>query len=535
MALSWTSHPVLKTPTREEQLAMGADKLLKFWERREEAMEMEADDPFRYGYEPDYWTRADDTLSSHEEILLMGGNRSGKSEWAAKKVVECLVNNPSTIIWCLTETSANSIQFQQKMIYKYLPKEYKHLGRGKVGYVVYSLRNGFTSAKFSLPNKSEAIFRNWSQDLSTVEGGEIGCPEEPVEGTHNIGFWADELIPLSWLETLRFRTVTRAAKGICTYTAVDGWNATTRSLLTGARTVESAPASLLGGEEVPVVMQPLRKASSIVFFHTEDNPWGGWKSMKTQLEGEKRDVILCRGYGLPTKAAKTVFPKFTSRNVVKDSEVPVLKEGAEARWFTVIDPAGSKPWFMLLVGIDPHGVHWVVKEFPDASMGEWVDLTKGDKGTAGEAQKPNGYGIEDYAREIRALEGGRDVERLIDPRLGAASFQKSEGASNIIDELTYGADLEVYPAEGLDVEVGVQAINSLLSWDEDEEMGYGNMPRLMVSDACQNFIVGMNEWVNDGNSKHPSKDPCDCIRYLAVGNYQYHDEKEMTQTPTGGY
>ena len=55
----------------------------------------------------------------------------GKSEWAAKRVVQCLVENPGTIIWCLTETSANSIQFQQKLIYKYLPKELKSLGRGK--------------------------------------------------------------------------------------------------------------------------------------------------------------------------------------------------------------------------------------------------------------------------------------------------------------------------------------------------------------------------------------------------------------------
>ena len=118
MALNWTPHPVLKIPPREEQGALGAENLLKLWERREEAIEFELDDPFRYGYEPEYWNRADRELSSHEEILIMGGNRSGKSEMAAKRVVECLVNNPSTIIWCLTETSANSIQFQQKMIYK---------------------------------------------------------------------------------------------------------------------------------------------------------------------------------------------------------------------------------------------------------------------------------------------------------------------------------------------------------------------------------------------------------------------------------
>ena len=113
--------------------------------------------------------------------------------------------------------------------------------------MVYSLRNGFTSGKFTLPNRSECIFRNWSQDISTIEGGEIGSPQVPVNQTHNIGFWADELCPMSWVNTLRYRTVTRShasnydgivrpATGIISFTAVDGWNSVVKSMLTGART-----------------------------------------------------------------------------------------------------------------------------------------------------------------------------------------------------------------------------------------------------------------------------------------------------------
>ena len=155
---------------------MTPESILAYWERREEAIKLEKDDPYRHGFELDTWKLADRELKSHQEILLMGGNRAGKSELCAKRVVQCLVENPGTIIWCLTETSANSIEFQQKLIFKYLPKELKTLGRGKVGYVMYSLRNGFTAGKFTLPNRSECIFRNWSQDISTIEGGEIGCP-----------------------------------------------------------------------------------------------------------------------------------------------------------------------------------------------------------------------------------------------------------------------------------------------------------------------------------------------------------------------
>ena len=98
--------------SKAEMLRMSPEKILAYWERREEAIKLEKDDPYRHGFELETWRRADNELKSHQEILVMGGNRAGKSEWAAKRVVQCLVENPGTIIWCLTETSANSIQFR---------------------------------------------------------------------------------------------------------------------------------------------------------------------------------------------------------------------------------------------------------------------------------------------------------------------------------------------------------------------------------------------------------------------------------------
>jgi hypothetical protein len=534
MPLEWTPHPALPPLSKSELLRMTPESILAYWEKREEAIKLEKEDPYRHGFELETWKLADRELKSHQEILLMGGNRAGKSELCAKRVVQCLVENPGTIIWCLTETSANSIQFQQKLIFKYLPKELKSLGRGKVGYVMYSLRNGFTAGKFTLPNRSECIFRNWSQDISTIEGGEIGCPQEPVDGTHNIGYWADELVPMPWVETLRFRTVTRNSKGIISFTAVDGWNSVVKSMLTGAKTVESAKADLLDGEEVPLVQQPLRKASSVVYFHTAANPFGGWSAMKTQLEGEKRETILCRAYGVPVKASKTVFPAFSDKNIVQAKDIPVLKEDADASWVLSIDPAGAKPWTMVLFGIDPHGVAWAVKEFPDFdTWGGWIDLTKGDKVSAGEAAQPNGFGLKDYAEIIRQMEGDRYVERIIDPRLGAASYQKSEGSSNIIDDLA-DEDIVVQPAEALDIETGLQAINNLLAWDRSREMGFDNHPKLMISDECQNLVACMQEY-QVGDLKHAAKDMVDNVRYFAVGNFEYFDEEEMVATGGGSY
>ena len=77
--------------------------------------------------------------------------------------------------------------------------------------------------------------------------------------------------------------------------------------------------------------------------------------------------------------------------------------------------------------------------------------------------------------------GDSEVIRVIDPRLGAASYQKAEGSSNIIDDLS-DEDIIVQPAEALDIETGLQAINNLLAWDREKEMGLDNHPKLMFSD-----------------------------------------------------
>ena len=538
--LSWTNHPILPIPSEEEMLGMGADRLAEYHRAREAAIARETEDPFRHGHQPDNWHMADKAFSSHQEMLLMGGNRAGKTEFCARRVVETLVHNPNTIIWCLTENMQNSIQVKQRAIYKYLPKEYKKLGRSSTGYVVWSLRNGFTAAKFSLPNSSQCIFRNWSQDLTTVEGGEIGVPtwENGIaEGTENIGYWADELIPLGWLETIRYRCITRGSKGLISFTAVTGWSPTVKSLLTGATVEKWGEAELLDNEKVPLVQQPTRKASVIVYFHTKHNEFGGWSHMEKQLEGESRDTILCRAYGVPTRAAQTVFKNFTDHNIKDPEDIPILAEPETnpAIWVTTVDPAGAKPWFFILVGIDAHGVHWVVDEFPCFSdHGLWFDPASGDHGSAGDAARSNGFGIADYAAAIRKMEGDRDCIRYIDPRMGSATYQKAEGTSNIIDDLAV-EDIIIHPAEGLDIETGLQAVQNLLAYDTEKPIGRLNKPRLMVSSRCRNLIICMEEWVNDGNSKHPGKDPIDCLRYHSISNQIYYEQADMVASPTGGY
>ena len=92
---------------------------------------------------------------------------------------------------------------------------------------------------------------------------------------------------------------------------------------------------------------------------------------------------------------------------MKHSEIPVIKNPQDnpCTYVLSIDPAGAKPWFMILVAITPNGVHYVIDEFPDPSYGAWADMEKGNNGDA-EACQPNGYGIKDYAEVIRKMTQG---------------------------------------------------------------------------------------------------------------------------------
>jgi hypothetical protein len=296
-------------------------------------------------------------------------------------------------------------------------------------------------------------------------------------------------------------------------------------------------ADLLNDEKLPILQQCIRPNARIVYFHTKDNPFNSWQATKNQLAGAKRDEILTRAYGIPTKPANTVFRNLDDKVIMKHSEIPVIKDPKNNPCLYVlsIDPAGAKPWFMLLVAVTANKVHYVINEYPNPEFGAWADMEKGSQGRPGEACQPNGFGISDYAEVIREMTKGLDnVEMIIDPRLGSASYQKAEGTSNIISDLA-DEGIHAYPADGLDIETGLQSINSLLSYDSSEPIGFDNHSKLIFSDKCGNTIHCCSNYQIEHGHKGVCKDPVDCLRYVAIGNYQYYEDAELTVSESGGY
>jgi len=534
----WTPHPVFKVPDMAMIRANGWDKdmdgLLEHHRIREETIANMIADPYRYGHELPQWEQADKYLKQRGEILLMGGNRSGKSCYCGKRVVQAAMNNPNSVIWCFQTTFPNSVEMQQKIIWEHIPPELKHKKKGKVAYISYNQKMGFSAAKLVFPNGSEIIFRNYSQDIKTIEGGEVGSmnPLTDQPHIHNIGWWADELIPQTWLDTLRFRLATRDAVGMVSFTAIEGYSPTVKEYLNGAKTEESIEADLLPGMHVPIVQQPYKKGeptnSKIIYFHTKDNPYGGYERIKKDLIGAHREDILCRAYGVPSKPMAGKFPKFSDKhNVVKHDEIPFIKDKkSDVTHYMVIDPSGAKPWFISWFGVTALNEVYLWAEFPDYSYGDWADMSKGTKGRSGDAAKPNGYGFMDYRDRIEEIEDGITIfERLIDPRLGAARYQKEDMQTSIIDELV-NIGIDVVPAPGYDEDTGLQAINDWLSWDDTKEMNLGNKPTFYISENCEQTIYAMTEYTGLLGKDEPTKDPVDCVRYAAIADIMFINETE---------
>jgi hypothetical protein len=180
-------------------------------------------------------------------------------------------------------TAQSSIRDQQPLIYKYIPEEWKNLRKTKVQNVSYSQKNGFTENTFVFPNGSQCWFMNYSQEMRVIEGGEVDL------------IWADELVPLQWIQTLRYRLITRSGKLLVTFTPVDGYTPTVKEYINGMKILETKESPLLpdsvnvpGCEigHMPYVAEGRKASSKIIWFFTSMNPYNPITEMEKTLKGE---------------------------------------------------------------------------------------------------------------------------------------------------------------------------------------------------------------------------------------------------------
>lgn len=509
-----TPHPVLKLPDKEQSLAMGAEKLKEFFLKREELIRLEKADPFRYGYELESWRLAEKQWSLVKELLFLGGNRAGKSDYAAKRVVKKLVEKENAKVWCFQTSAPNSVEMQQPLVWKYLPAEWKNLKKGRIANISFAQKTGFAENTFVCPNGSQCWFRNYMQSIDTIEGGEVDF------------IWADELVPEDWLKTMRYRLVTRGGELLVTFTPIEGYSPTVKKYLSGAKTLDEVDAPLLPKEDgnfekVPRLQETANKQSRIVYFHTQDNPYGGYENIVKALKGAGKSEILCRAYGVPTKAIANRFPKFSDRvHIIPADRVP--EKGTR---YLIVDPCGGRNWFMTWILIDVRGRAFVYREWPCQKIyvegvgypGPWAesDGKKAD-GQRGSAQQPFGFGLKRYIEEIAKLEGKEQVfERLMDSRYGNAQTVAKEHATTLIDECDE-LGMSFRPTPGDNIDEGIDLINTWLDYDLDKPIDSFNEPKLYISEACENTIYALREWTGQDGKHGACKDPIDNLRYALL-------------------
>ena len=529
---------------------MTVDQLTEFHRIREEQIANEKEDPLRYGWEPPIWHRADQLLEEFRELLILGGNRSGKSTYAAKRMMRCMLEKPNGRFWAFQTTSATSIEMMQPLFWHFMPPELRHTRKSKVTNISYGQKTGFAENSFVLPNGSQVWFRNYSQADDTIEGGECD------------GIWFDELVPLRFLTTARMRLVTRKGWMLTTFTPIDGYTPTVAEYLNGAMTLEDREAELLpiknesgeiaSYERVPVLQEPARLRARILYFHTIDNPFGGYQELAEKIRLESRDFKLERAYGIPTKSIGNMFAKFDERvHVIDPDRVP--REGTN---YHVVDPCSGRNWFMIWARFDAAGRCFIYDEWPNQDRyipgwgypGAWAEPDgKKMDGKPGPAQKTAGFGLLDYKAEIDAIERhhAREMglppgetltvfERLMDSRYGNTSTVARETATTLIEECAE-IGMDFLAAPGDTIAEGCELLKDWISYDRGKPISATNQPRLYISKRCKNTIFAFMTYTGQDGKHGAVKDAIDCARYLALAGAAYADPASLECQPLGSY
>jgi len=250
---------------------------------RERLLAMARADPFRYGWEPDFWLVCRALLGAarlpevvlrrlaertgHDaatvwtwwsegllaniglrfpvnELLMNGANASGKTDFAAKFSVET-GQAANQKIEIGSQQWQTSVEVQQARMWKYLPAEIRdHSGaRPPPEYVRYTAKNGFTGNSFILRGGTRFGFVFYTQDQDKV-----------FEGRQGNFYWMDEELPLPWLETIRYRLARVRGKLLVSFTPISGYTPAVADFQDGMRVVRWSHAYMLprdGGATAP--------------------------------------------------------------------------------------------------------------------------------------------------------------------------------------------------------------------------------------------------------------------------------------------
>ena len=470
-------HPFYRWPADKAGLErllkrLGPEGVEQMFRAREQSLALIAADPWRNGILLDHWHHADLLLGKTEPtpenwnrdlpdlerlvgkvvlpeslkaslpvslLALLGGNRSAKSQYCAKTVMDDLVKFPETEIVCFAETFDASRKTQQAVLWEYLPPELKALNgkrdRRGIYYVSYDLKGGFGLNQLILPNRSKLTFRTYDQDIKDIEGWPVGNKR-----FRTAAFWLDESAPLRVVETVHRRADYYGAYVLWSFTPVNGITPAVREVVNETcEVLATLPSELLPDRvnvpkcpkgHMPYLQRSTRPGALVLYFHSILNPFGTrqgtfYDGVKRRCQGASPAIVMRIAYGYCVDTVSKKFPQFGAVHIIDESQLP--EDGTN---YQIVDPHTNRPFFSLWWRVAPGNpsTHYIWADWPNVEeFGEWAvptdtavsdGIRKGWDGDAGPAQRELGYGIVDFKKAFLAVERipGCDPDKLKDPQ-----------------------------------------------------------------------------------------------------------------------
>ncbi|MFA5187380.1 MAG: hypothetical protein WC551_12955 [Patescibacteria group bacterium] len=471
------------------------EALVKLLKMRDAEIRAEHEDPLRYGYEPDIWKVGDALLdwpwcydqrflkrlkdrlnigwrefcgemrkllgylNPASMLLILGGNRSGKSEYSAKRGIMVMVELPYSRIRPMHMSESRSRQDQQPLYWKYMPPEWRVQSATEVEYIKWKQKVGFADNSFVTPNGADCAFLNYNQDRDTALQGQDSNYMAP-----------DELVPADWVDYIAMRLVTRSGKGVFCFTPVNGYTPTVKAFCDSAKIARTITAYLLPRdrksinepaalnltdqeyegvwkahhdrrlalapqsrpedviswlehpeqvknpryEQAPRVLKCVDPKKAVIYFNPADNQYGNPKGVVENMRKKDRVFIRQLFYGEAERTVSVMIPKFRRKiHLIKARDIP--KDGTN---YFFMDPAGDRNPFMSWFRICGANIY-LYREWPGnyyvpgvGIPGPWaIPSGKNDginDGARGEGQESWGWGNLRLKYEIARLEGWLD-------------------------------------------------------------------------------------------------------------------------------
>ena len=370
------------------------------------------------------------------KMLVMGSNRSGKTDFSSKLCVETL-RQGDKFVCSGAQTLKTQKKLQMARMWHYFPKVWKdkNIATGKAKDVVenisYTQKNGFAGSSAVFDNGSLLNFVSYEQTVASLEGAEYDL------------VWLDEEYGIEFYNLMTTRITSRAGVFLGTFTPLHGYTPQIARFLDGRQVTRWHTAWLRpndGGPKLPWEELNLRKdeyeeltswrrkgmqgdcdipesrpedcfewlfdegdgrnsvrvpagrsfdctprvcvcqggEAAAVWFYGSDNPYGlPAELMATKMADENAEKqIYAAIYGMAASVSGSIFKTFIrDRNVIRDVDLP----GNLVR-FMIVDPAPERNWVMAWAGYDPmSGTLYFYREWPgnyeipgQGVPGKWV-------------------------------------------------------------------------------------------------------------------------------------------------------------------